>query len=217
MIVIGEWDEFPAHSHLEARLTLQLLSLLPFASNYTYSCTWEIYRCGYHLHIYLIATPHTGAVYLNDCPLQFRIPIWLIVFGCVSLAQTIVNVLKRFFRLFSKRDSDREEGQERNQAERGGSILETLFSLFLFIWIIIGSVWIFGNYSEFRDGRNDPNSPIYCQPVVYLFSFVTLVTIYVVSWLLCLCCCCLFCVVALAAGADSAWNATGEKSGKIVN
>ena len=147
--------------------------------------------------------PLPGAVYFHQCPLERRIPIWLIVFGCVSLAQTVVNIIKRVLKQLTKKHSGDEERQERNPVERGGSLLETLFSLFLFIWIIVGSVWIFGNWSEYQSYRENPSMyPAFeCHPVVYLFSFVTLIIIYVVSWLLCICCCALFCIVALVAGA----------------
>ena len=144
----------------------------------------------------------TGAVYLDDCPAANtsagggRIPIWLIVFGCVSVVQTIIGSVKRCCK--RKKDSD-DDSQSRNYAERGGNGFESLISLFLFVWIIVGSVWVFSFYGRFNDCRdNFSGDPFCCHPVPYLFSFSVLIVVYVVSFLACFCCCCVFCLAALA-------------------
>jgi hypothetical protein len=82
-------------------------------------------------------------------------------------------------------------------AGRSGNCLESLLSFFLFIWIIIGSAWVFGYYSTFKDCGEDC-----CHPVPYIFSFVTLVVIYTVSFVIC-CCCCLtiFCAAFIGGSA----------------
>ena len=147
-----------------------------------------------------------GSVYLNDCPGRDKIPIWLIVFGCVSLLQTLINIVKRCFKLLTKdSDDDRERSErDKNYGGRGGNCLESFLSFFLFIWIIIGSVWVFGYWDMYRLANDscgiDQNC---CHPVPYLFSFITLIVIYVCSILVCCCCCCCFCLFALAAGAST--------------
>lgn len=141
-----------------------------------------------YVHVY-----HTGSVYLDDCPGRHNIPVWLIVFGCVSLLQTVINIAKRFFH---KKKKTEEEGYQSNYANRTGSCIESLVFIFLFVWIILGSYWVFGYYYVWRDECNSaPNRC--CHPVPYLFSYITLVVIYVTSCIFCSCCCCLFCIVAL--------------------
>lgn len=142
-----------------------------------------------------------GSVFLNDCPGQRIIPIWLIVFGCVSLLQTTINIVKRFFKKKSRRDE--EEGDQANYANRTGSCFESLVSIFLFVWIILGSYWVFGYYYVWRDGCN--RAPMgcnsLCNPIPYLFSYIVLIVIYVTSCIFCLCCCCMFLIIALTATA----------------
>jgi len=142
-----------------------------------------------------------GSVFLHDCPGQSIIPIWLIVFGCVSLLQTTINIVKRFFKKKPRRDE--EEGDQANYANRTGSCFESLVSIFLFVWIILGSYWVFGYYYVWRANRcnNDPSIECYCHPVPYLFSYIVLIVIYVTSCIFCLCCCCTFLIIALTATA----------------
>ena len=145
------------------------------------------------LHVYI---HNAGAVYFNRCPGQYIIPIWLIVFGCVSLLQTFINIIKRIFRKNKQREE--EEGGQSNYADRTGSCLETLIAFFLFIWIILGSYWVFGYY-----GRWTVCGSVCCNPVPYLFSYVTLIVIYVMSCIFCCLCCCAFIIIAFVAAGES--------------
>ena len=140
---------------------------------------------------------NAGAVYLHRCQGQHIIPIWLIVFGSVSLLQTAINVIKR---IFSKnKQGEEEEGAQSNYADRTGSCLETLISIFLFVWIILGSYWVFGFYGRWTVCGS---TTCYCHPVPFLFSYITLIVIYVVSGIFCCLCCCMFIIIAFfAAGA----------------
>lgn len=149
------------------------------------------------LHVYI---HNAGAVYFNRCQGQRIIPIWLIVFGCVSLLQTFINIIKRIFRKNKQREE--EEGGQSNYADRTGSCLETLISVFLFIWIILGSYWVFGYYDWWRLCNVTQDPSCYCHPVPYLFSYVTLVVIYVTSCIFCFVFCFAFMVIAFAAAAE---------------
>ena len=77
-----------------------------------------------------------------------------------------------------------------------GSCIESVLSLFLLAWIIVGSVWVFGHFDDWKKDMDR------CNNTVYIFSFVILVLIYVFSGLICCCCCCMFCILALAAGEE---------------
>ena len=139
---------------------------------------------------------HAGTIYLDDCDsLESNIPIFLIVFGCVSLLQTIINIAKRLCGT-KKKDDETADDEEASAFKRCGSCIESVLSLFLLAWIITGSVWVFGHYNEWMDHKDR------CNNTVYIFSFVILVLIYVFSGLICCCCCCMFCIIALAAGED---------------
>lgn len=143
--------------------------------------------------------PLPGAVYFHDCEGEDKIPIWLIVFGVFSLVQTTINLLKRCCKLCRRKDSEEEEGGSTKNASRGGSCLESLISVFLFVWTIVGSVWVFRYYAEYRLCTENDSTPC-CHPVPYLFSFVTLLVMYVFSVLFICCCCCCFLCIAFVAG-----------------
>ena len=66
-------------------------------------------------------SPPTGSIYLHDCPGRKNIPIWLIVFGCVSLVQSFIDIGKRCFR---KKNEEDEEGAVRKEGGRGGEKIE---------------------------------------------------------------------------------------------
>lgn len=151
----------------------------------------------------------TGSVYLNRCDGDRRIPIWLIVFGCVSLLSTLINIVKRIFKAAHRKVSGRDEDSDDvDYGKKTGSCLEGLISVFLFIWIIIGSVWVFGFFDEYRrfgcaeNASNPAFDAICCHPVPYLFSFITLLVIYAFSFLSLCCCCCCFVCLAFLVGAS---------------
>lgn len=151
-----------------------------------------------------------GAVYLGKCGMQQKIPIFLIVLGAVGLLNTIINLAKQG----TKRAATRlESGESGQSATRGGNCAESFVGLFLLIWIIVGSVWVFSNWTEFNRFRdnsfcaNNYNFNNYtisagtnyvscCHPTVYLYSFVILILTYVLP--ACICCLCVWFVCCLA-------------------
>ena len=129
------------------------------------------------------------------------------VFGSVSLLHTLISVFKFCAKLAVKKTDEEGENRNQNYTSRGGTTCESLLSLFLFIWTIVGSFWVF-NYYISTWGRYsctaDPSNPFCtCDPVVFLFSYITLIVMYALSLLLCCCGCCCFICLALFAGASS--------------
>ena len=154
-----------------------------------------------------------GSINLYKCEGQDKIPIWLIVFGVISLCHTLISIFKRCAKEIAKKTSS-EDDDNRNQsyASRSGSTCESLLSLFLFIWLIVGSVWVFSYFYNVWNVYNctaNPNgdSRCNCDPVVFMFSYITLIVIYAASLLICVCGCCCFCGAAIFLGGRS----TSEK------
>lgn len=145
-----------------------------------------------------------GSVYVHNCDGERFIPIWLIVFGVISLLQTLINIVKRCFKCIkrSQSDDDSENGNG-DHSVRCGSCLESFLSFFLFVWIIAGSAWVFGFFDNYvdLDCRHNVDHPDCCHPVPFLFSFITLIVMYVFSFLALCCCCCCFMCLAFIAGA----------------
>lgn len=124
-----------------------------------------------------------------------KIPIWLIVFGTFALLQTIINGLRRCIETVRKNNSMQgdEDGTHPSVTSRGGGCCEGLISLFLFAWLIVGSVWVFGYWHTYIYDSTCVPKENCCVPVAYWFSFITLIVIYagaLLSLLICCCCCC---------------------------
>ena len=144
-------------------------------------------------HSFHLPSCMAGAVYHDDCSAVPNLTNWLIVFGSFSLLQTTINIVGRC--LCPKKKKDSEDDNENQSGRRCCSSLESLITLFLFAWIIVGSVWVFRFYDLWRSGNGG-----HCDSVPYLFTFITLIVFYSISGLFCLCCCCVFCCVAAVAG-----------------
>ncbi|XP_068701421.1 transmembrane protein 272-like isoform X1 [Montipora foliosa] len=118
-----------------------------------------------------------GAKYKNDCPLEDKIPIYLIVAGSVGVFRNLISLGQRSRSSNNDDDSDK----RRNPCS---SVLDT----FLFIWFICGNVWIYRNYEP--DNYTDPDAAGYCNKTLYLFAFWVTTATYIMMGVLCCCICC---------------------------
>ncbi|XP_041094317.1 transmembrane protein 272-like isoform X2 [Polyodon spathula] len=134
-----------------------------------------------------IAQIAIGSLYLNDCPVQPRIPIYLIVSGVFVLSLDLVSCVPRGERV--------EEGESFYR-----SFINTwssLASLFLFIWFITGNVWI---YSIYEPSYSVPDMQS-CHKTLYLFAFWSTTVVYIIVGVMLLGGCCLMlCMCALGRG-----------------
>ena len=118
-----------------------------------------------------------GAKYKNDCPLEDKIPIYLIVAGSVGVFRNLISLGQRSRSSNNDDDSDK----RRNPCS---SVLDT----FLFIWFICGNVWIYRHYEP--NNYTDPDAAGYCNKTLYLFAFWVTTTTYIMMGVLCCCVCC---------------------------
>jgi len=104
-----------------------------------------------------------GAVYIDDCPLNIRIPIWLIVSGII-LPLLIVNIL-----IVSKQ----------TKKEKKNCLSNTLTFLLIanMIFFFIGSSWVY-NIRTVRDDNVDSEN--YCHAVPYWLAFSVITLIYTI-------------------------------------
>ena len=152
---------------------------------------------------------HSGSVYLTRCEFidshsNTNVPIWLIVFGGVGLLQTIVHVCKHCCQCMYKSSEDDKEGNTMSTLiSRCGCCCDSFFIAFQFVWMIVGSVWVFGVYGDYQEMGSACVDC--CHSVPYLFSFVVLILIYCFGAVLCLgVCCCLCC--AFCVSDNSSWD-----------
>ncbi|KAK7909797.1 hypothetical protein WMY93_014481 [Mugilogobius chulae] len=113
-----------------------------------------------------------GAKYLDECPKQHYIPIYLVVMGVFSMTLTILSCLPC--------SKDPEDGTT-NPLSRLCTTWNSLVSVFMFAWFIAGNVWIYGIYQPNYDKTNATivAHESYCDKTLYLFAFWTTTLVYI--------------------------------------
>lgn len=117
-----------------------------------------------------------GAKYKNQCPVEDKIPIYLIVAGAVGVFRNIISLGQRA----KQSDNQDEEEQKRKRP------VESILDCFLFVWFICGNVWIYQNYHH----SNDIGDSTYCNNTLYQFAFWITTSTYILVGVLCCCVCC---------------------------
>ncbi|KAG9351686.1 hypothetical protein JZ751_022937 [Albula glossodonta] len=112
------------------------------------------------------STPVLGTIYLNDCPAQRYIPIYLLVSGVFAVFLAVLSCLPC--------TKESEDG-EQNALSSICTAWNSLVSLFLFCWFIAGNVWIYSIYAP----SYDQTDPKHCNKTLYLFAFWTTTLVYI--------------------------------------
>ncbi|XP_066440227.1 transmembrane protein 272-like isoform X2 [Eleutherodactylus coqui] len=122
-----------------------------------------------------IAMVIIGSVHVDNCPVEPKIPIYLIVAGVFHLLAFALIPLKMV-------------------AEKVAYSIESILGIFSFCWFIAGSVWVFRVYQE---------NPRRCNDLVYKFAFGILIFEYIfiafAVAVICLLTCCAGLLVATQA------------------
>lgn len=101
-----------------------------------------------------------GVIYLDECPVEKNIPIFLVVAGVVGILVVLLSFLQSW--CF---DEDRQTDLN------CWRIIILVVMLFWSAWFIAGSFWVYSNYQpRYRHGAAEADSR-YCSKVLYLFSF----------------------------------------------
>ncbi|KAM5138847.1 transmembrane protein 272-like isoform 1-T2 [Mantella aurantiaca] len=117
-----------------------------------------------------------GSMHVYNCPVEPKIPIYLIVAGLFHLLAFALIPLKLI-------------------AEKVAYGIESVLGLFSFCWFIAGSVWVFRIYQD---------NPRRCNDLAYKFAFGILIFEYIfLAFLVAVICLCTCCAGLLVAGADS--------------
>ncbi|KAJ1106236.1 hypothetical protein NDU88_003639 [Pleurodeles waltl] len=113
----------------------------------TKCCRWILFLISMVWIGLSIAEIVIGSVYLDECPRQRYIPIYLIVNGVVMIVMTLLSIV---------------DGIRPNICIH---VLLSLLGIFWFCWLIAGSVWTFRIYPNYDN----------CNRTVYLFAFSVLI------------------------------------------
>jgi len=120
-----------------------------------------------------------GVKYLNECPRQRKIPIYLLVGGCFGMLKVIGTV---WHNIQSKRYEDLDIFYDGHMgdgafASRTYKMMDMLLSTFLFSWLIAGTYWVFPiwepNYHQLLYEPSD-----WCDRTVYLFAAYQILACY---------------------------------------
>jgi len=151
-----------------------------------------------------------GAIYINDCKVQPNIPIYLIVSAVFALVEGILNAFVTILtRLHASAQAKIEwQGGEPPQTKFGRMhaklvpvqrIVRSIFGIFGFCWLIVGSVWVYSVYGGLVTA--DSKDSHYCHSCPYYFTFVLITITWILVFLAIPCCCCLFCLAICRAAA----------------
>ncbi|CAF3633769.1 unnamed protein product [Rotaria socialis] len=148
-----------------------------------------IYLC------FLLALPITklvlGILYVNECPVNKNIPLYMIISGACGLAIVVLIFFTSACTYCRSMLNARKQTHgfiifiiAFTRAVRGA------LAIFLFIWFLFGNIWVFNaRYRVRTDKPNDTNN--YCHATLYWFAFYVLIFTYVYA----ICTCFLkFCV-----------------------
>ncbi|XP_063801201.1 transmembrane protein 272-like isoform X2 [Pseudophryne corroboree] len=121
-----------------------------------------------------IAMVIIGSMHVDNCPVEPKIPIYLIVAGVFHLVAFALLPLKLV-------------------GDKLAYAIESIMALFSFCWFIAGSVWVFRIYQD---------NPRRCNDLVYKFAFGILIFEYIflafLVAVICLCTCCAGCLGLMA-------------------
>ena len=122
---------------------------------------------------------------MDECPVEDRIPIYLVVAGSVGLFSTCYRRREKRNTNYTSTSETRYSGdttytltQTRYHPDTSQGDDQQIFNLvnrfrglvklFQLAWFVAGNVWI---YSIYEPNYTDPTSPDFCNKTLYLFAF----------------------------------------------
>jgi len=146
-----------------------------------------------------------GIIYLNQCPKQPMIPIWMIVCGAIPSGGAVLLVITCCC--------------SSTTMLKAKYYFFLLTQLFQFGWLIAGAYWVFSSFkpssheflpsasvTTFSSMKPDVLDLDYCHPAVYWFSFAYIVlylAIMIICWPILCCAMCFAGGIAALAGAEA--------------
>lgn len=130
--------------------------------------------------LFTLITLVVGTTNLSACPAEPRIPIYLIVSACVNLLSIAFTILACLLHWW-KRDGN----LLGFFCVISAAVIIILLQFFNFVWLIVGSVWVFGIRPSVQ--WTSINAENYCQGNLYQYTFISIILQYILPWLICCC------------------------------
>ncbi|CAD5120257.1 unnamed protein product [Dimorphilus gyrociliatus] len=129
-----------------------------------------------------VAMITVGVKFLHECPIEPKVPIYLLVAGCFGLLK-LLSLLWRQVR--SRRYEQLDEMATPGNGDgmimsKSSKFSEAVLSIFLLIWFGFGNYWIFRVWKpNFIQALHRPSD--WCHPTVYMFAFGTICGVYALT------------------------------------
>jgi len=124
---------------------------------------------------------NNSITYLNQCPIQPLINVFLIVHGCSSLVNGIVLIMGFFTAKYILQSPTPSPCARRLIAVN--LIGQLVYLLFSVAWLVVGQVWIFGAQRNGFQSTNSTQTATYCHPTVFWTGFDVIIVTYAI-WLI---------------------------------
>ncbi len=137
---------------------------------------------------------------MEECPLEPRIPVYLLVGGCFGLLKVLSLIWKQVRLRRYERLDDIYFGDANNREFHGEFLMskssrfsEAMLSLFLLFWFACGNYWVFHIYKpRFVPLLHHPSE--YCDESVYKFAYIQIMAMYAFfAFVLFIASCCFIC------------------------
>ena len=128
---------------------------------------------------------YSGSQHLNECPIEPFIPLFLIIFGAVSIVLIVIEIYNQ--------SQKRVQGDKYKRGQ-GKTIVEGVLCIILLVWFLAGIIWVYLTYPV---DNMDTSSDLYCDKKVYLFAVGLLVAGMIFACLILVYCSCSYCITCL--------------------
>lgn len=118
-----------------------------------------------------------GAIFIDKCPVNRMIPVYLIIAGILGLLQNGLMLMRK-------------QVPNNEVASVSYRVCEGILMVVSFIWFLLGSIWVYSVVTRVCFKDEDEGHDCYCNSVCYWFAFVmiTLTYIFIVLVILVMCC-----------------------------
>ena len=112
--------------------------------------------CSLLNHPIIYLSIHLGSYHINDCPVETKIPIFMVVSGVAAI---MFIVFSYCFQVYSR--------WERAGLTKCSIALSGILFVFIFAWNIAGAYWVF---KEWDDWEGDTRLKCHKQTYLYIFA-----------------------------------------------
>uniref|UniRef100_A0AC35FL01 Vomeronasal type-1 receptor n=1 Tax=Panagrolaimus sp. PS1159 TaxID=55785 RepID=A0AC35FL01_9BILA len=125
-----------------------------------------------------------GLVYINKCPAKKEIPVYLLIEGSVGLLQVTLLMMRH------RRERQEDLGEDtdltgiglnstpqNHYSTNSSKITELIIWAFLFVWFIIGNIWVFEVFLPPGRQHERSKTPTYwCHSYTYNIALIQILS-----------------------------------------